>query len=111
MRKKLFIRGIFVTGIMLLLPTAGTAQSLERCKALEQQCKEIAAFSKRNKEDNSDIIALCKEGVKVCKNNLKEITNDESMKDYVEFSKNLEKVVQEMDEQVGETREEILEKE
>ena len=102
------IRKIFTTSIVLLLPTIVAAQNLELCKILEQHCKEIKIFSKQNKEDNDDIIALCEERVDTCKSNLEEVMDDASMEDFVDNSKDLEKLVEEIEAQVGETRDEAL---
>ena len=102
------IRKIFITSLVLLLPTVATAQNLELCKILEQHCREIEIFSKQNKEDNSDIIKMCKARVDACKDDLKEITKDPSVKDFVKYSEDLKDLQKEIDEQVGETREGML---
>ena len=108
MTQKTFI-STFIIGIMLLLPTVSSAQTLELCRILARQCREIEAFSKQAGEDNSDIIALCKERVDICKKSIQEIIDDPSMGDYVDYLNQEKEVLKEINDQIGETREEILE--
>ena len=81
---------------MLLLPTVALAQTADNCSALEQQCKEIEAFSKAQKENNKDILETCKERIRICRDNIKEITKDGTMPDYASYVDEQNKLIKEV---------------